>query len=165
MARIADAARANPNSLYSHLGSKEALFDAAVRRALGDLGAAVPVTPEDLPGFAVRSLDWLLANPHAIRLHMWRVLESPSSGPDDTALYRDLVQRMDAVRTSSDALPSADLLVLVVAMVLNWVLSSPDLLAADGRAPTDPARVADFRHSLALAVERLEQTRVCARPQ
>lgn len=56
-----------------------------------------------------------------------------------------------------EALPSADLLILVVGTVLNWIFSSPDLLAADGRAPTDLARVADFRDRLALAVKRLEE--------
>lgn len=69
VARIVDAAGATPNSRYSYSGSKEGLFYAAVRRALGDLGAAVPVT-RDPPGSADRSLDWLLANPDAIRLHM-----------------------------------------------------------------------------------------------
>ncbi|SDQ21448.1 TetR/AcrR family transcriptional regulator [Quadrisphaera sp. DSM 44207] len=154
--RIARAAGANVRSLYVYYGNKERLFHAAVTEALHALGEEVPVTPEDLAGFAGRTFDWLLAHPDAVRLSRWRFLEAPDAGPDDTGVYADLTARMmeDPAR-SPHALPAADVLVLVHGMAAAWVSTSRDLLSADGRDPQDPVRVADHRAALVEAVRRL----------
>lgn len=155
IARIAEDSGANPSSIYQFFTSKEQLFDEAVTEALAEIGRAVPVTPNDLPGFAVRSLDWTLAHPAVLRLHMWRMLEAPTSGPDDRTLYAEAVERMAAAADATGPIPPADLLIMVLGMVLNWVFSSPDLLSADGRDPASPERIADYRTSLRKAVELL----------
>ena len=154
--RIARAAGANPNSLYSYYGSKEALFHAAVNEALHALGEQVPVTPDDLPGFAGRLFDWLNAHPEAVRLGQWRNLEAPEAGPDDTDEYIDLVRHMATGAVGDAAVPPADLLLLVQAMAAGWVLASRDVRRADGRDPADPGRVAAYRTALIAAVRRLQ---------
>lgn len=154
VARISEVSGANPSSLYAHFGSKERLFDAAVSEALGTIGLEVPLTPDDLPGFAVRSFDWLLGHPRVLRLHMWRILEAPEAGPDDRDVYADVVAAMTAGR-AAPVLPAQDLLIMVLGMVINWVVSSRDLLTADGRAPEDPTRVEQYRNSLKEAVTLL----------
>ncbi|HEY0240635.1 MAG TPA: TetR family transcriptional regulator [Friedmanniella sp.] len=156
VARISQASGANPSSIYAHFVSKERLFDAAVTRALASSGAEVPITPDDLPGFAERSFDWLLAHPKMIRLHMWRILEAPEAGPDDRDVYARLVQQMAAQSQAPEALPPQDLLIMITGMIINWVVSSRDLLTADGRGPEDPARIAQYRVSLREAVNKLQ---------
>ena len=155
--RIARAAGANPNSLYSYYGSKEALFHAAVYEVLHPLGEEVPVTPDDLPGFAGRLFDWLGAHPEAVRLGQWRNLEAPDAGPDDTDAYADLVRRMEAERgRDAGAIPAADLLLFVQAMAAGWVLASRDARRADGRDPSTSERIGAHRSALIAAVRRLQ---------
>ncbi len=156
MARIAEDSGANPSSIYAFFASKEQLFDEAVTEALAEVGRAVPVTPDDLPGFAVRSFDWTLNHPEVLRLHMWRMLEAPASGPDDSASYAEAVRRMGQGRPPAQ-IPPADLLIMVLGMVLNWVFSSRDLISADGRDPGSKARISDYRTSLRTAVELLQR--------
>lgn len=87
---------------------------------------------------------------------MWRILEAPDAGPDDRDLYARLVQEMAAQPQTEQALPPQDLLILVPGMIINWVVSSRDLLTADGRAPENPLRIAQYRTSLREAVSRLQ---------
>ena len=158
--RIAAAAEANQRSLYVHFGSKEALFHAAVAAEVGALGEQVPPTPDDLPGFAGRMFDWLLAHPDAVRLSRWRLLEAPDAGPDDAELYATIVADMTAAPDRHpDSLPPADLLLLVTNMAAGWVSTSRDLLDADGRDHRDPTRIADHRAALVEAVRRLTLAR------
>ena len=79
--RIAAAAEANKRSIYVYFASKEGLFGAALLRAMQELSQAVPLTEDDLPGYAGRFFDELLAHPQALRLSLWRMLERPGIGP------------------------------------------------------------------------------------
>lgn len=155
---ITAASGTNPRSVYMYYGSKEALFHAAVDAALHALAEDVPLTPDDLPGFAGRSFDWLQAHPEAVRLHRWRLLEAPEAGPDDTAFYAGTVTAMRAAARPDD-LPPADLLLFVSAMAATWSNTSADIRAADGRSPLDPDRIADHRAALVDAVHRLQEAR------
>lgn len=154
--RITHEAEANPRSLYVYFGSKEGLFHASVDAALGALGEEVPVTLDDLPGYAAQTFDWIRAHPEAVRLNRWRQLEAPDAGPDDRQRYADMVRGMAAdPQRPVDALPPADLLILIFAMAAAWVDTSSDVRAADGRSPDHPARIADHRRALVEAVSRL----------
>src|SRR6266550_698303 len=61
--RIAAAAKANKQAIYAHFGNKDELLD------------AVPFTPDDLPGYAAATFEYLSEHPKLIRLTMWRYLE------------------------------------------------------------------------------------------
>ena len=63
--RIADTATANKRSIYVYFESKELLFAAALHRVIGELTEAVPVTEDDLPGYAGRVFDHLVDHPEA----------------------------------------------------------------------------------------------------
>lgn len=157
--RISAAAAANPRMLYVHFGSKERLFDAVVEHVLTAIGVEVPMTESDLPGFAVRRFDQLLAHPEAIRINLWRLLERPSAGPDDTDLYQakvgQLAARTSAAGCAAAAIPPPDLLILVANMAAAWVSTSRDLLAADGTDPRSPERIHQHRVALEHAVRLL----------
>lgn len=154
--RIAAAARANKRLIYVHFANKEALFVATLDNVLQDVARTVPMTVDDLPSYAGRLFDYLLEHPHARRLGMWRQLERPDAGPDQTGFYADNIARLLAGRADGDAgLPAADLIVLVAGLAQSWFLGPDDLLTAGAADPHDPARIAAHRASLVEAVRRI----------
>ncbi len=120
--RIAAAAKANKSMIYAYFGNKEQLFDAIIDAAVGDLHESVPFTPDDLPAFAGRLFDFLIAHPTEIRIDAWRRLERPTNTPLEREMFADKIARLDEVRGSSDAaISSADVLVRVLALAWAWV--------------------------------------------
>jgi AcrR family transcriptional regulator len=162
--RIAAAAAANKRAIYDYFGSKEGLFDAALIRVIGDLNDAVPLRPDDLPGYAAELFDYLLAHPAAVRMIAWRRLERPQAGPGLNGSY---VEHMMAVRDQAGptaigpaaigpaAIGPADLVVLVIGLANAWHLSSADLLPAAGQDPADPRRIALHRSAVVEAARRI----------
>jgi AcrR family transcriptional regulator len=156
--RIAAAAAANKRAIYDYFGSKEALFDAALIAVIGDLTDAVPLRPDDLPGYAAELFDYLLAHPAAVRMIAWRRLERPQAGPGLSGSY---VEHMMAVRDQGDpaigsaAIGPVDLVVLVIGLANAWHLSSADLLPAAGQHPADPRRIALHRSAVVEAARRI----------
>ena len=156
--RIAEASGSNKRMIYVYFGDKEGLFEAALQGTLGELMAAVPITEDDLPGYATRLFDHVTAHPQAWRLSMWRQLERPTSGPQAAELYRDKVTAMRSAAAADgtiSGLPAVDLLVLVQAMAGAWLVSPVDLLTADGGEPMSTERLAAHRRALDAAVRRL----------
>ena len=160
--RIAAAAAANKRAIYDYFGSKEALFDAALIRVIGDLNDAVPLRPDDLPGYAAELFDYLLAHPAAVRMIAWRRLERPQAGPGLNGSY---VEHMMAVRDQAGpaaigpaAIGPVDLVVLVIGLANAWHLSSADLLPAAGQDPADPQRIALHRSAAVEAARRISGT-------
>src|ERR1700743_680500 len=86
--RIAAAAVANKQAIYAYFGSKDGLFDAVLSQRLGILADAVPFRPDDLPGYAIATFDFLLANPQIMRLTLWKRLERPAGTPEQIAADR-----------------------------------------------------------------------------
>lgn len=158
--RIADAAGANKRSIYVYYENKELLFNAAMHRVISDLTAAVPLTEDDLPGFAGRTFDYLLTHPAACRMSMWRKLERPAAGPDDSELFARKITSMTGGHSSAESgIPPTDLIVLIYGLASSWTNSPDDLLTADGSDLASPERLAVHRAALVEAARR-----VCAIP-
>jgi AcrR family transcriptional regulator len=155
--RIAEAAEANKRSIYVYFQSKELLFTAALNRVIGGLIETVPLTEDDLPGYAGRTFDYLLAHPEACRLSMWRKLERPTEGPDERAVYAEKLSTMNSPRSAAMAsqLPPADLIILVIGLASSWMNSPDDLLSADGSDPTSAERIAVHRAALVESTRRI----------
>lgn len=159
--RIAEAAGANKRSIYVYFENKEGLFSAALDRVIGELVEAVPLDKNELPDYAGRMFDYLLAHPEALRMSMWRQLERPSTGPDDATVYARKVETMTGGDlgypggAGAGTLPATDLLVLVQGMASSWLISPQGLLAADGSDPYSRERLAVHRAALVEAVRRL----------
>jgi AcrR family transcriptional regulator len=75
--RIAERAGANKQRIYAYFGSKDQLFDRVVEDRIEQLLDAVPFDAADLPGYAVRVLDFNLEHPAFVRLLLWHDLERP----------------------------------------------------------------------------------------
>ncbi|MDX2604271.1 TetR family transcriptional regulator [Streptomyces caniscabiei] len=155
--RISEVAEANKRMIYVYFGNKEGLFSAVLDQVIGTLIAEVPVTEDDLPGYAGRMFDHLLAHPEALRLSLWRQLERPAIGPDAAGVYTSKVKAMTGQHGSvhPSGLPATDLLVLVQGMAASWLISPADLLAADGTDPSSADRLAAHRAALVEAVRRI----------
>ncbi len=157
--RIAEQAAANKRSIYVYYESKERLFAAALHEVIGRLTEAVPVTEEDLPGYAGRMFDYLIDHPAALRLNLWRHLERPEGGPDVAAVYAEKLAAMTRAQrgdgTTASGLPATDLLVLVQGMAGAWLASPTGLLSADGSDPEAPERLAAHRAALLEATRRV----------
>ncbi|ADB34960.1 transcriptional regulator, TetR family [Kribbella flavida DSM 17836] len=78
--RIAANAKANKAQLYAYYGNKDALFDAVLAEHVTANLDLVPLTPEDLPGYAVRLYDAYVAQPELVRLATWARLERTPTG-------------------------------------------------------------------------------------
>ena len=92
---IADAAASNKRMIYEHFGSKEGLYDAALRRVLEDALEAVRAfatdghSPEDRTRRLIRGyLHFLATHPDFVRLLAW---EGLAAGRGTTAAAADLV--------------------------------------------------------------------------
>lgn len=78
--RIAAASGVNKSQMYSYFGSKDGLFDAVLDDQLDAIVAAVPLTADDLPGYAARFYDSYVARPELQRLATWYRLERAPAG-------------------------------------------------------------------------------------
>ena len=151
--RIAKAARANKRAIYEYFTDKRGLFAAAMDRVLDDLAAAVPLTEDDLPGYAGRLFDYHCANPQAMRMHLWRQLESPSAGPDAVGFYAEKLDGMTPSRRSSAH--ALDRLLLVTGLPYGWLLAPDDLFRAAGGDRASAERQAAHREALVEAARRI----------
>jgi AcrR family transcriptional regulator len=156
--RIAERAKANKRLIYVYFGNKEQLFETVVGRALGELADAVPLTPDDLPGYAAALFDYLVAHPRLMRLGTWRQLERPEVGAAEVDAYRSKLGTIaDAQRAGhlSSTLDPVDLLILLLALASAWFAASPALHSLAAQDPTSPARLAAHRAAVATAVRAL----------
>ncbi|WP_019201180.1 TetR family transcriptional regulator [Tsukamurella sp. 1534] len=146
MDRIAESASANKRSIYVHFGPKEELFDLVVGRALHAMSAAVPLTPEDLPGYAGALFDYVAANPDILRLTTWSRLERPDAAAPEADAYAPKVAALRAQHGAG----AADVLALVIGMATAWPAASPALRSLAG--DDTPDRLARHRAALVAAV-------------
>jgi len=152
--RIAQTAAANKRSIYVYFESKEKLFDAALHHVLTRMIEDVPLTEDDLPGYAGRLFDYHLARPQGFRMNTWRQLERPASGPDAGDMYSNKVTAL-AGTAAQRSIPPTDLIVLINGLAYAWLMSPRDLLRADGSDPDAADRLARHRAAIVEAARRM----------
>ena len=74
--RIAAKAGCNKAMIYAYFGSKEELFDEILKIQITMVLDAVPITPDDLPGYAGRLFDTYERQPELLRLAGYHRLEN-----------------------------------------------------------------------------------------
>lgn len=153
--RISADAKVSKAQMYSYYGGKEELFDAVLAREITGVLDSVPLTSQDLPGYAVRLYDAYLASPYLVRLATWARLERTSSG--HLFSWEAEVPKIQAIRQAQrsghidPALPPEDVHSMVTAMAMTW---SPNSLIYTA-TQADPQQDHDRRRSsLATAVRR-----------
>ena len=154
--RIAHAARANKQAIYAYFGSKEALFDAVLAERLGVFAAEVPFTPADLPGYAVKYFDYLLAHPEHLRMALWRRLERPDSSAAELAAYDEKLQALRAtLNLDTKRATPVDLLLLTLGLAMSWAMAVPGI-----GEKNKPAAVARHRAAVKASVAAMIATLV-----
>jgi AcrR family transcriptional regulator len=153
--RISAEAKVSKAQLYAYYGSKEGLFDAVLADHVDDILDAVPLTADDLPGYAVRLYDAYLAHPRLVRLAAWARLERTPAGhlfaeaseaPKIAAIAQ--AQRDGHI---DPALPPADVHSMVISLAMTW---SPGSLTYTATATDHAADHERRRASLATTVRR-----------
>ena len=153
--RIADRAGANKRLIYVYFGDKDRLFDAVIDEQSRVVTEAVPLRDGDLVAFAATRFDYVLANPQARRIAVWRAFERTDPTEGEVASYR---ARLDSVESAQQAgrlrpdIPAADLFALVLRMTESWLSAPAALHAAAGAGPASPARLKEHRAALLAAV-------------
>ena len=141
--RIAANARANKMLIYHHFGKKEALFSAVVGWHLQRMYEAVLVTPDDLPGYAVRLFDFAVAHPNLMRLLAWSGLEQRAPVPPEqvvgtAAKLAGIAQAQAAGRVQSTDSP-AFILSVIVAIASSWAAGNPYATVIDPALADHPS--------------------------
>jgi AcrR family transcriptional regulator len=151
--RISADAKVSKAQMYAYFDSKEDLFDAVLTDQVEGILDAAPLTPEDLPGYAVRLYDAYLAHPRLVRLATWARLERTPAGHLFSAA--DEVPKVQAISRAQDlghidpTLNAADVHSMVISMAMTW---SPGSLTYTATTD-DPVADHDRRRtSLATAV-------------
>jgi AcrR family transcriptional regulator len=133
--RIAAAAKANKQAIYAYFGSKEDLFDAVLTHRLGELADAVPLTPDDLPGYAGALFDALTDTPDLLRMTRWRGLERHQAASGEVESHRQKAAAVQAALDLPDERTAIDVFEIVVAMSCAWTDMPDGLKAVGGQRP------------------------------
>jgi AcrR family transcriptional regulator len=158
--RIAARAGANKRLIYIYFGDKEDLFKAVVVRDVETMIDVVPITPDDLAGYAVSLFDYLEAHPTVSRLLAWRNLERIDASEAEADAYRrkvEAVAQAQTVLAPGSAHGPADVLTFILGLVQSWTNASPALRGLAGA--DEAARTQQRRRSLHEAVTRLTTPR------
>jgi AcrR family transcriptional regulator len=123
--RIARRAGCSAGLLYSYFASKEALFDAVYADLIDQIVEQVPITPDDLPGYAARLWSARAEHPVESRFIVWHELErgAEASVPELDAAEARKVAAIAAAQESGavDAtLGAEELLAAVLAVVHGY---------------------------------------------
>jgi AcrR family transcriptional regulator len=136
--RIAESAAANKNLIYVYFGSKEKLFEAVLGKHLEEAYERVPFSPEDLPGYAACSFDFLMDHPDLTRLLVWYGLEQRSNQPEQR--HASFAHKLRAIAKEQRAgnlnreVPPAVLLSAITAIASAWTAINPFGSAIDPNA-------------------------------
>jgi len=140
--RIAQQAGCNKNLIYMYFQNKETLFRTTLEMNLSRVYEAVPFTPEDLPGFAVRTFDFAMGNPKLMRLLAWFNLEQKTgslsvrnASLDTNAASLLKAQKAGAVGT---VFPPSFLITAILSLSTAWTSASPFGMALDAKAVENP---------------------------
>jgi AcrR family transcriptional regulator len=154
--RIGTAAQVNKALIYTYFGNKDQLFDAVMDTHVTRVLEQVPFTPADLPDYAGRLFDFLLANPHQLRLATWHRLERAGTGHDPAELSSsqrgnaDLVAQAQADQQVPTDFTPEDLFVFTLALASAWMPGSPFALPG-----VDHQQIESHRTNVVEAVRRL----------
>lgn len=155
--RIAAAAATNKAQLYSYFGNKDALFDAIFEAHVADNVDRVPLTPDDLPGYAVGLYDAYLSDPALVRLLTWARLERTPGGdlfahvPDRDVEVLAALRQAQSEGALVDDLATDDLWSMLIALAGTWAQAAIIHAATEDEPDADHDR---RRRALAVTVRR-----------
>ncbi|WP_106243150.1 TetR family transcriptional regulator [Allonocardiopsis opalescens] len=150
--RIAKRAGCSAGLVYTYFGGKDELFDAVFADVVDGAVTEVPITPDDIPGYAGRLFDAHERHPEVARVVGWYRLERgtalPSSAGAATGAKVAAVRAAQEAGTVSRRFDAEQLIALVLTLSAMWT-------AASVEAGSDAADRAVRRATVVDAVRRL----------
>jgi AcrR family transcriptional regulator len=155
--RIAEAAGCNKNLIYIYFENKDTLFTTVLQKHLSRVYEDVPITPDDLPGYAARLFDFAMAHPELMRLMAWFGLERNAQGlPYRSASFAGkseaLAKAQQDGKVGSTFSPGF-LITAMMTLATAWSAANPF-------GSLDPAALKQkdaLRDSVAKAIEKLTE--------
>jgi AcrR family transcriptional regulator len=103
MDRIAQRAGCSAGLVYTYFGGKDELFDAVFDAAVVRTVTEIPITPDDLPGYAVALYDAQEAHPEVLRISAWQSLERSTAGEPAPAVAAATAEKTAAIAAAQEA--------------------------------------------------------------
>jgi AcrR family transcriptional regulator len=160
--RIAERAGANKRLLYVYFGDKDRLFGAVLERQITVMAEAIPLTADDLPGYAAARFDHFLAHPRAARFAALCCFERAEPTDAERRSHRAKVDAIAAAQragTVDGSIPALDLYAMVLRIIESWLSAPPALAALAGEQARCQARLTEHRAALVEAVRRITSPR------
>jgi AcrR family transcriptional regulator len=148
---IAEGANCSAGLVYTYFGSKEALFDAVLDDIAVRTVELMPLTPEDLPDYAVRLYEAGTARPEIERFVAWYRLERDTDGEWRTAVAEAMNDKVAEVAAAQAAgvlatrMSAPELVLTVQAIARMWFTQPKEVLAivdTEGRDRSEVVRAA-----------------------
>ena len=145
--RIARTSGANKQLIYAYFASKQGLFEAVISHHLTAVLDEVPISGDDLPGYAGRLYEHVTAHPQLIRLSQWFSLEAAENQDGARPLAESMQHKLQVIQAAQQAgVVSADigarqLLVLILAISQAWA-TGPHVLTPSQEDDTGRRRQA-----------------------
>jgi len=131
--RIAAAAQSNKAQIYHYFGSKDQLFEAVFDELVVRVTTEIPMTVDDLPGWAGRLFDGWRTIGYTERLMAWYRLERTDARPlIDSVVVNHQGQATEIGKAQADgrlacSIPPTDLLNVIIAIAGMWTWLPPEL--------------------------------------
>lgn len=162
--RIADRAEVNKASIYSYIGNKDELFQAALQTKLGQLADRVAIESDDLAAYAGDLFDFLTAEPVVAWLFEQEGLHYGSADVPALAERSEYFRsRVAAVRDAlggdggggddgSDDGGDAEAIYFSIIAMCYWYVAAPQLVRmVFGAVSPEEAKTRYRRHVVATA--------------
>jgi AcrR family transcriptional regulator len=159
--RIADRAEVNKASIYSYIGNKDELFQAALQTKLGQLADRVAIESDDLAAYAGDLFDFLTAEPVVAWLFEQEGLHYGTADVPALAERSEYFRsRVAAVRDAlggeggggDDAGGDAEAIYFSIIAMCYWYVAAPQLVRmVFGAASPEGAKTRYRRHVVATA--------------
>lgn len=138
--RIAERAEVNKASIYSYIGNKDELFQAALQTKLGQLADRVAIESDDLAAYAGDLFDFLTAEPVVAWLFEQEGLHYGTADVPALAERSGYFQsRVAAVRDALGGDGDAEAIYFSIIAMCYWYVAAPQLvrMVFGGAAPEE----------------------------
>ncbi|GLZ30009.1 putative TetR family regulatory protein [Lentzea sp. NBRC 105346] len=122
--RIAKNAGCNKAMIYAYFCSKENLFNEVLKIQIEDAIKNVPITPDDLPGYAGRLFDRYREQPEILRLAAYHRLESGTMPEAEQEAHKEKTKAIE--KANLDTRWSAEELLNLVIHMSTIGLTTPN---------------------------------------
>ena len=159
--RIAERAEVNKASIYSYIGNKDDLFQAALQSKLGELADRVTIESDDLAAYAGDLFDFLTAEPVVAWLFEQEGLHYGSGDVPGLAERSGYFRaRVAAVREALDGDGDAEAIYFSIIAMCYWYVAAPQLVRmVFGAVAPEEAKSRYRSHVVATAAAMIEARR------